>query len=134
MDNWQARETAMIKAREAIGDGATFGTITVAYDSDYWAYSSVWIKATCKCGALVMSWGSHPRDLRFLADSVARYWCPKFGHTNAVDTLIAETEPEHVDYPHNPGWLDSCNACTDGPCMCKPGTSECVSSEHGTEL
>lgn len=39
-------------------------------------------------------------------------------------------EPEHADYPHEPGRLDGCEACETGPCECNPETdAPCVSGE-----
>lgn len=36
---------------------------------------------------------------------------------------------EHVNYPHQPGRLISCEACEFGPCQCDPTTAPCTSQE-----
>jgi hypothetical protein len=54
------------------------------------------------------------------------------------DAEVCETcEQVHVDYPHEPGYLDSCGACRD-TCHCGPGVvdgseTECVAAEHDEE-
>lgn len=60
-------------------------------------------------------------------------WARAFNFEESKPLPAESDEPTHVDYPHEPGWLDSCSACTDGPCMCTPTTAECVSSEHGND-
>lgn len=35
------------------------------------------------------------------------------------------TTPEHVTYPHTPGYLFDCPAC-ESRCHCEPGSAECV--------
>lgn len=38
---------------------------------------------------------------------------------------------EHVNYPHEAGYLFGCNACEFGPCQCAgTNNAECVSSDH----
>lgn len=44
---------------------------------------------------------------------------------------------EHADYPHEPGYLDSCDACR-ATCHCGPGVAAgtetpCVAAEHDEE-
>lgn len=43
------------------------------------------------------------------------------------------SETPHVDYPHQPGYLDSCPGCADGPCVCGDPCSDpgCLSGEFG---
>lgn len=39
---------------------------------------------------------------------------------------------EHVNYPHEPGYLYDCPAC-ESTCHCTPGASECVFTGHGVD-
>jgi hypothetical protein len=41
------------------------------------------------------------------------------------DEYDDDDEPEHVNYPHEPGRLYDCPAC-ESRCHCTPGTAECV--------
>ncbi len=38
--------------------------------------------------------------------------------------------PDHADYPHYAGWLDSCAACVLGPCVCDPTTDAPCASQN----
>lgn len=50
------------------------------------------------------------------------------------ESICATCDQIHADYPHAPGYLDSCGACQD-TCHCGPGVAEghetqCVADEH----
>lgn len=99
--DWALAEAAVEHARAGVEDGYQLGTISVAYDSDYWAVGAVWIKGTCSEheGELMMR-ASHPLHLRHLALAVVRDVCPRYGHQQDYDALVRESMPE---YPEDEG-------------------------------
>lgn len=44
-----------------------------------------------------------------------------------TDEWESTADPAHVDYPHEPGRLLACEACTTGPCACDEATAPCAS-------
>ncbi len=78
----RASEIDRINARvqsciERIGDGATFGTVTVVYHEPDWTYAQAVLKATCNaCDATsTMRANGYPIELKYLAFVVSEYRC-----------------------------------------------------------
>lgn len=84
-------EAAVAQAREAVSEPLQLGSITVAYQTDSYATGDVYVQGDCNaCPAQMVMHTSSRSGMRYLALTMARYECQKYGHEHDMGSLEAD--------------------------------------------
>lgn len=86
-------ERRMTEMRAVLVPDYTLGTVTVTLDGDEWNWdhNAPYVRGTCsQCGAVVVMAAANRRSMRSLALTIAYSFCPKRGHRQDYQALLAD--------------------------------------------